>query len=100
MSTTEALDLGDLVTGPSQVWGNVRLVPLLRSEPVPGLRLHGRVNESPVTVAGSGRRSAYVAYVPHAYVATWGGDPEPSATHGTQFVDDGERSPHERVRLT
>ncbi|WP_157982452.1 hypothetical protein [Nocardiopsis sp. FIRDI 009] len=99
MSTTGTLDLGDLATGPSQQWGNIRLVPLLRPEPVPGLRLHDQVNESPVTVAGSGRRSVYVGYVPHAYVATWGDDPEPSAAHGTQLLDADARAPRERVRL-
>jgi hypothetical protein len=77
-----------LTAGPAQVWGAVRLVPLLRDEPITDLRLHARLHErdSP-SVVSTGPRRAYVAYVPHAFVATWGADGLPAAAFGTQLCD-------------
>lgn len=39
-----ALDLTGLTTRPAQTWGAVRLVPLVREQPITDLRLHQRVN--------------------------------------------------------
>jgi hypothetical protein len=86
-----APDLSGLRTMPAQVWGAVRLVPLVRDEPVEDLRLGLRAYDDangPVEVAP---RSAYYSYVPHGFVATWTRDGSPAAAFGTQLsaVPDG-----------
>ncbi|WP_432021673.1 ARPP-2 domain-containing protein [Streptomyces parvus] len=89
------LELTGLTAGPAQVWGGVRLVPLIREAPVEGLRLHREVYEG----LGAGiveldPRTHYVSYIPHGLVADWSGEenggraPGPgrqSAAYGTQF---------------
>lgn len=80
------LDLTGLTTRAAQVWGGVRLVPLTRDEPVDGLRLHARVYGDEVGVVGLDRRTHYVSYVPHGFVATWGDDDRPVAAYGTQLA--------------
>ncbi|MYV60025.1 hypothetical protein GTW37_11300, partial [Streptomyces sp. SID4931] len=89
------LELTGLTAGPAQVWGGVRLVPLIREAPVEGLRLHREVYEG----IGAGiveldPRSHYISYIPHGLVADWSGEEDggrgpgagrQSAAYGTQF---------------
>lgn len=86
--------LDGLRTGPPQVWGSIRLVPLIRDEPVPHLRLHRKVYGEPVTVVDVGK-AYYVSFVPHAFVASWSdGDQQPGASYGTRLMDrDAEEAP-------
>ncbi|MEU9503791.1 hypothetical protein [Streptomyces sp. NPDC048196] len=85
------LDLSGLRARPAQVWGAVRLVPLVRAEPITDLRLHRELYEDgPLTVRGE-RGTAYTAYVPHGFVANWTGDGSPAAAYGSQLSD--ERGP-------
>ncbi|WP_030275981.1 ARPP-2 domain-containing protein [Streptomyces sp. NRRL B-24484] len=86
------LDLTGLATGPAQVWGGVRLVPLLRAEPVTDLRLHRRVYGDAYAPVEVDRRTRYLSYVPHGFVAEWTDDGS-AAAYGTSL---GERVP-ERV---
>ncbi|MGA6172353.1 ARPP-2 domain-containing protein [Streptomyces sp. NPDC012600] len=89
------LELTGLTTRPSQVWGGVRLVPLVREEPVAGLRLHREVYEGlGAGIVDLDDRTHCVSYIPHGLVADWsggGGGPEvpggggQSAAYGTQF---------------
>ncbi|GAA0277678.1 hypothetical protein GCM10009527_087540 [Actinomadura nitritigenes] len=95
--------LEGLETRPAQVWGSVRLVPLVRDEPVPHLRLHRKAYEEPVSVVDVGDGSAYVSFVPHAFVATWtDGDQAPAASYGTRLLerDTAAAPPRMPVRLT
>jgi len=81
-------DLFDgLRTRPSQVWGAVRLVPLVRAEPVEDLRLHPRIHPGP-GVVDLGRKGSYCSYIPHSFVAEWTGDGSPAAAYGTQLAED------------
>ncbi|MFE3679024.1 ARPP-2 domain-containing protein [Streptomyces griseus] len=106
------LELTGLTARPSQVWGGVRLVPLVREAPVEGLRLHREVYEGlGAGIVELGPRARYVSYIPHGLVADWSGgdgtDPAAgrrSAAYGTQFGgDDGPRAvplpalPHHRM---
>ncbi|HEU5025890.1 MAG TPA: hypothetical protein VFV01_13305 [Spirillospora sp.] len=95
--------LEGLETRPAQVWGSVRLVPLVRDEPVPHLRLHRKAYEEPVSVVDVGDGTAYVSFVPHAFVATWDdGDRTPAASYGTRLLerDTAVASPRMPVRVT
>ncbi|PWI13291.1 hypothetical protein DI272_03445 [Streptomyces sp. Act143] len=83
-----------LRTRPSQVWGAVRLVPLVRAEPVTDLRLHPRVHAGP-GVVDLGRAGSYCSYIPHSFVAEWTGDGSPAAAYGTQLA--GSRAEQEPV---
>lgn len=79
--------LEGLETRPAQTWGGVRLVPLVRDEPVPHLRLHREVVDEPVSVVEIGDGTVYTSYVPHAFVATWSDDPSaPAASYGTRLT--------------
>lgn len=79
------LDFTGLTPRPAQTWGDVRLVPLVRAEPIRDLRLDaravGEVRSVPV-----GDRTHVVGYVPHAFVATWTPDGSPAASYGTQLL--------------
>src|SRR5690606_25988287 len=93
--------LDGLETRPAQVWGGVRLVPLVRDEPVPGLRLHRKVYEDPVPFVDVGDGTVYTSYIPHAFVATWSEhDQGPAASYGTRLLerDAGAAPPRMPVR--
>ncbi|MEV5986465.1 hypothetical protein AB0L85_15845 [Streptomyces sp. NPDC052051] len=79
------LDLTGLTTRPAQVWGAVRLVPLVRDEPVADLRLRARLYGDAAGLVQVGPRHGYVSYIPHGFVATWTGDGTPAAAYGTQL---------------
>ncbi|MGW8798561.1 ARPP-2 domain-containing protein [Streptomyces sp. NPDC055775] len=103
------LELTGLTVRPAQVWGGIRLVPLVRETPVEGLRLHQEVYRgfgadpgpgSGSSVVDVGPRSHYTSYIPHGLVADWSGSrAEPdragarSAAYGTQFADSGPVPP-------
>ncbi|MFJ1600682.1 ARPP-2 domain-containing protein [Streptomyces sp. NPDC088261] len=73
------LDLTGLTTRPAQVWGGIRLVPLVRAEPMPGLRLHAEIYAGLGAVALDDG-TEYLSYVPHGFVADWSGEEtEPGA---------------------
>ncbi|MEU6343881.1 hypothetical protein ABZ883_23410 [Streptomyces sp. NPDC046977] len=81
-----AMDLTGLETRPSQVWGAVRLVPLVRPAPVEDLRLHPRILGDGPSVVSVGPRAAYFSYIPHAFVADWTDDGTPAAAYGTHLA--------------
>ncbi|GAB3964495.1 hypothetical protein GCM10029978_025120 [Actinoallomurus acanthiterrae] len=81
------LSLNGLVTRPAQVWGGVRLVPLVRDEPIEDLRLASRLYDADTGVVAVGRRTGYWSYIPHGFVATWTDDGTPAAAYGTQLRD-------------
>lgn len=100
------LNLNGLTLAPSQVWGGIRIVPLLRAEPRADLKLHRRsVDEDVVGVALEGKAVtapdvAYFSYVPHAFVLEVQGK-SAVVSHGTQLARrrDGQRLGRGRVRL-
>ncbi|WP_030395721.1 MULTISPECIES: hypothetical protein [Kitasatospora] len=107
MTTTPAapafrLDLTGLDTRPAQVWGGVRLVPLVRAEPIEDLRLHQELYEPEYTAVPVGPRTDYLAFVPHGFVADWTRDGTPAAAYGTRLDTPSAitaSTPPERVRV-
>ncbi|MGE7386179.1 ARPP-2 domain-containing protein [Streptomyces sp. NPDC004126] len=91
MTTTP--DLTGLTARPAQVWGAVRLVPLVRDEPIDDLRLHAELYGDAAGLVEVGPRHAYLSYVPHGFVATWTGDGTPAAAYGTQLSADRDQAP-------
>ncbi|MFC9927839.1 hypothetical protein [Streptomyces sp. NPDC127190] len=87
------LDLTGLATRPSQVWNAVRLVPLVRDEPMDDLRLHSQLYDDAAGLVEVGPRRAYLSYVPHGFVATWTDDGTPAAAYGTQLSADENTAP-------
>ncbi|MFF0478695.1 hypothetical protein [Streptomyces sp. NPDC004284] len=84
------IDLGGLRVRPAQVWGGVRIVPLVRDEPVPGLRLGREVYEGRGTASVAlGDRTAYTSYIPHGFVADWTGTGAEAAAYGTRLGGEG-----------
>ncbi|MBG0830288.1 hypothetical protein HS041_21210 [Planomonospora sp. ID67723] len=87
------LALTGLSTRPAQAWGGVRLVPLVREEPIEDLRLDARLYDAEFGIVEVDARSAYFSYIPHGFVASWTRDGTPAAAYGTQL-----RGPAERDR--
>ncbi|MEU1469865.1 hypothetical protein ABZ434_16735 [Streptomyces sp. NPDC005761] len=88
------LEMTGLTARPAQVWGGIRLVPLVRERPVEGLRLHQEV----YTGYGAGTvevgpRTHYTSYIPHGFVADWSGEGTNTAAYGTQFAAPGGSGP-------
>ncbi|MEM7206086.1 MAG: hypothetical protein AAF628_37875 [Planctomycetota bacterium] len=85
---------------PSQVWGGVRLVPLVRANPRQDLRLTRRGYDEDLAVVDLGGHDPaspvpninYASYAPHGMVVQWTKDGTPAATCGAQlFRKDGKR---------
>jgi hypothetical protein len=81
------LDMTGLTTMPAQVWGGIRLVPLVREQPVDGLRLRHEIYGAGYGEVELGSRAHYLSYIPHGFVADWSGDGGQSAAYGTQLGD-------------
>ncbi|MFF8843815.1 hypothetical protein ACF08N_14015 [Streptomyces sp. NPDC015127] len=92
------LDMTGLRTLPSQVWGGIRLVPLVRDDPVPGLRLHRRVLGGH-GVVDTGPRTRYCSYIPHAFVADWSGGDGHVAAYGTRLSAGEDEAVPERATV-
>lgn len=90
------LDLTGLRAAPGQVWGGVRLVPLIRDRPITSLRLHTQIYDGDLGVVKVDPRSYYLSYIPHGFVATWTDDGSPAAAYGTEIVAD-QRPPSASV---
>ncbi|GGT63738.1 MULTISPECIES: ARPP-2 domain-containing protein [Streptomyces] len=84
------IDLTGLEVRPAQVWGGVRLVPLVRAVPVEGLRLHREVygGHGDGGSVDLGDRTTYTSYVPHGFVADWSGGGAEAAAYGTRLGGD------------
>jgi hypothetical protein len=82
----ETIALHDLEIAPSQIWGSIRLVPLLRKNFREDLRLAKRSYNSRVVVSVD-KSTFYHSYVPHGLVLNWSNDGEPVASLGGQLSD-------------
>ena len=93
--------LDGLTPAPAQVWGNVRLVPLLRDRPVEDLRMALRdYREQLLAVTRLDKRTQYLSYVPHGLVMQWNSDGEPLAAVDTRLGAKDVRRDGAVVRLT
>lgn len=72
------LSLSGLQTRPGQVWGGVRLVPLVRDEPIESLRLHPAGYPEPYESDWD-----CCVYEPHGLTAEWTADGGPVPALGT-----------------
>ena len=86
----DRIHLDGLEVAPAQVLGGVRLVPLIRREVRPDLRLARRAyGEMATQVSLDGEMGApgirYASYVPHALVVSWSDDGSPVAAFGTRL---------------
>ncbi|HET9956010.1 MAG TPA: hypothetical protein VFQ61_16000 [Polyangiaceae bacterium] len=95
-SLLQRLQLRGLELAPPQVWGGIRLVPLLRREVREDLRLFRRTYDEPVGVVGLegdalGPGLKYVSYIPHGLIVSWSDDGAPCAAFGAQLMADGKR---------
>ncbi|GGM53139.1 hypothetical protein GCM10011608_42510 [Micromonospora sonchi] len=99
-AVTDGIDLTGLTAGPAQTWGAIRLVPLLRPIPITELRLHARLYDpDEPSIVHTGPRTAYLSYIPHAFVATWTTDTTPVAAFGTQLRGSADTRAPAGIRL-
>jgi hypothetical protein len=82
----ETIVLHNIEIAPSQIWGSIRLVPLLRKDFREDLRLAKRSYNSQIMVPVE-RNTFYHSYVPHGLVLNWSDDGEPVASLGGQLSD-------------
>jgi hypothetical protein len=82
----ETIAFHNLEIAPSQIWGAIRLVPLLRKDFREDLRLAKRSYNSRVAV-NVDKNILYHSYVPHGLVLNWSDDGEPVASLGGQLSD-------------
>lgn len=91
----EEVALRGLEIAPSQSWGGIRLVPLLRRDVHADLRLALRRYDESLTVVSLDSSPAglkYASYIPHGMVMTWSDDSSVTAAYGTQLeAADGKR---------
>lgn len=83
------LEPAGLRLAPSQVWGGIRLVPVLRDSVRGDLRFARRAYDDTVSVVSLGGELMgpgikYCSYIPHALVMTWGAR-QSDAVYGTQL---------------
>lgn len=104
------IDLRELEIAPSQVWGAIRIVPLLRRNERNDLRLTKRSyddnlaivatdgpmlknkssGDNPLSIIAPGMK--YFSYVPHALVLSWSDDGSALASSGAQLTNpDGKK---------
>ncbi|QSQ26967.1 hypothetical protein JY651_19505 [Pyxidicoccus parkwayensis] len=92
----QKLEPAGLRLAPSQVWGGIRLVPVLRDTVRNDLRFARRTYDDHLAVVSlEGELKApglkYCTYIPHGLVMTWG-NRQAEAVHGTQLqAPDGKR---------
>ena len=87
----ENISLKGLEIAPSQTWGAVRLVPLLRKQPRKDLRLFKREYDSDISVVSVKKDIRYISYVPHGLVLTWNDRQNPVAATGGQLITEGKK---------
>ncbi len=86
----EKISLKGLEIAPSQTWGAVRLVPLLRQKPRQDLRLFKRRYDADLSIVSVNKNLQYISYVPHGLVLSWHNDHQPEATLGGQLLTEGK----------
>jgi len=86
------INLEQFELAPSQMWGNVRLVPVIKKSPTEDLRLGLRKYGDEATfVALDGKQGSknpdniYYSYIPHGMVARWSTDNQPVVPYGCEL---------------
>ncbi|WP_086932838.1 ARPP-2 domain-containing protein [Agarilytica rhodophyticola] len=90
--TLKKISLQGFELTPSQIWGNVRLVPVIKKKNTENLRLGLRQYEAPYSVVCldgkaplQDTKSYYYSYIPSALIATWTTDQTKAKTYGCQL---------------
>ena len=83
--TTLPLNFDKIHFGPSQVWGSIRLVPLIRKEALEDIRISKRGYESDFSMVRLNKKSVYMSYIPHGLVVDWNSDGSPVVAYGTSI---------------
>ena len=86
------ISLQGLEIAPSQVWGSVRIVPLIRPHVRGDLRLLKRSYEQDFSIVSLTGEMKYCSYIPHGLVLSWTDDGSPVGAFGGQiFKPDGKQ---------
>jgi hypothetical protein len=86
------ISLKGLEIAPSQVWGSIRIVPLLRRRIRGDLRLLKRSYNEDISIVSLEGDMQYTSYIPHGLVMSWTDDGDPVAAYGGQMKKpDGKR---------
>ena len=98
-AASERIALTGLSVCASQIWGAVRLVPLVRDRPIEDLRL-ARECWADTAVVALPDRSTYIAFVPHAFVASWGDAAAAASGAGASRRLSNVRPAHSSARIS
>jgi hypothetical protein len=91
LALIEKIALKGLEIAPSQIWGAVRLVPLLRQQPRKDLRLYKREYDADLSIVSLEKDLRYISYVPHGLVFSWDENNQPEAILGGQLLTEGKK---------
>ena len=83
--TTLPLNFDDIHFASSQVWGSIRLVPLIRKEPMADIRISKRSYASDFSMVRVDKKSSYFSYIPHGLVVDWSSDGLPMVAYGASL---------------
>jgi len=88
------INLDEFELAPSQVWGNIRLVPVIKKSNTTDLRLGLRNYDDPYAITCldgkdplEDTKSCYYSYVPSAMVATWAKEGSAASSYGCQIEE-------------
>ncbi|VAW81935.1 hypothetical protein MNBD_GAMMA12-1954 [hydrothermal vent metagenome] len=92
------LDQFDLA--PSQVWGNIRLVPVIKENYNEDLRLGLKKYDAEETYVYDAK-TVYCSYIPHGMIARWSSDNKPVVPYGCELSKRGKSpdSHYSRVQI-
>lgn len=93
------LSLDNLELAPPQVWGNIRLVPVLRQQTPGDLRIHPCLYEDEAAIAlleaelygGRNHGLKHISYMPYGCVVRWNTNSELMTTTHTLFLNKSSR---------
>lgn len=92
-SPIEKIDLKGLTIAPSQIWGAVRLVPLIRKQQRADLRLLKQNYKQDLTFVEVEKDIYYSSYIPHGLVVTWS-EGKPDVAMGGQLFKSKQKHSH------
>ena len=98
-ATSSKFRFDGLSFAPSQVWGSVRLIPLIRNTPIEDLRISKREYEADFSMVKSGR-GAYLSNIPHGLVLDWGQDNSFKSSFGSKFEERKAKKAERRDKKT
>lgn len=80
------IDLNNFEFGSSQVWGNIRILPVLSNNYSNNLRLQMRKYNENIQIVNVDKNLSYFSYIPHAFIIKYDKEGSSYSTKGTKVT--------------